>query len=196
MAILSTVIGRGVVASRPAAGSTGALYYATDVSGGQLQRDNGATWDSVEGAGSSATGTTTALLDYNPSTDIASAVTMGAAAWVDVCANQTFTVGAGTSGIEVAVSGNVRVIASSAGGGLMTRIVVDSAGTPINKLVGAFTATDGNSLAGANMIWLGSLTAGSHTIKVQAQTTIGGFMYCRIATHPEEFLSVRVFECK
>jgi len=51
MALLSNVIGRGFVAGRPAAGSAGALYYATDVSGGQLQRDNGTTWDSVEGAG-------------------------------------------------------------------------------------------------------------------------------------------------
>ena len=49
MALLSSVIGRGVVASRPAAGSAGTLYYATDVAGGQLQRDNGSSWDSVGG---------------------------------------------------------------------------------------------------------------------------------------------------
>jgi hypothetical protein len=53
MATLSSVIGRGVVASRPAAGTTGQLYYATDVSGGQLQRDNGSTWDSIEFGGAS-----------------------------------------------------------------------------------------------------------------------------------------------
>lgn len=52
MTALSSIIGRGVVASRPSAGTTGALYYATDVSGGQLQRDNGSSWDSIEFGGS------------------------------------------------------------------------------------------------------------------------------------------------
>ena len=44
MAVLSTIIGRGTKASRPAAGTAGALYLATDE--GILYRDNGSTWDS------------------------------------------------------------------------------------------------------------------------------------------------------
>lgn len=47
MATLGSVIGRGVTASRPAAGTEGRLYYDTDTS--TMYRDNGSTWDSVEG---------------------------------------------------------------------------------------------------------------------------------------------------
>lgn len=43
MAILSAVISRGTFASRPAAGSAGRLYYATD--NGYIYRDNGSSWD-------------------------------------------------------------------------------------------------------------------------------------------------------
>ena len=43
MALLSTIIARGTYASRPAAGTPGALYYATDY--GILYRDNGSSWD-------------------------------------------------------------------------------------------------------------------------------------------------------
>lgn len=46
MTALSTVISRGTLASRPAAGTAGALYYATD--NGHLYRDNGSTWDLMD----------------------------------------------------------------------------------------------------------------------------------------------------
>lgn len=45
MATLASINGRGVVASRPAAGTTGQMYFATDVGNGVLQRDNGSTYD-------------------------------------------------------------------------------------------------------------------------------------------------------
>jgi hypothetical protein len=45
MALLSAVIGYGLLAARPAAGTAGRLYYATD--GPALYRDNGSTWDSL-----------------------------------------------------------------------------------------------------------------------------------------------------
>lgn len=43
MTALGTIVGRGTLASRPAAGIAGQLYYATDT--GLWYRDNGATWD-------------------------------------------------------------------------------------------------------------------------------------------------------
>ncbi len=43
MAVLSTVIGRGTKGSRPAAGTAGSLYFATDE--GILYRDNGSAWE-------------------------------------------------------------------------------------------------------------------------------------------------------
>lgn len=49
MSTLAEVIGRGLAASRPAAGTEGRLYFSTDTD--VLERDNGTTWESVEGGG-------------------------------------------------------------------------------------------------------------------------------------------------
>lgn len=54
MSILSAVIGRGVLASRPAAGSPGRVYFVTDGTPG-LFRDNGSSWDSIGESGSAET---------------------------------------------------------------------------------------------------------------------------------------------
>jgi hypothetical protein len=43
--VLSNVIQRGTLASRPAASIPGRLYYVTDTGAQRLTRDNGATWD-------------------------------------------------------------------------------------------------------------------------------------------------------
>lgn len=59
---LASVIGYGASGSRPAAGTAGRLYYNTSTS--TLQRDNGTTWDDVEGAGSS--GITVREIDGSP----------------------------------------------------------------------------------------------------------------------------------
>lgn len=45
MTLLSTVIGRGTHASRPAAGTAGEIYYETDTF--LFFRDNGSSWDSI-----------------------------------------------------------------------------------------------------------------------------------------------------
>lgn len=47
MTTLASVIGRGLLADRPAFGTEGRLYYATD--SGILYRDSGAAWESIEG---------------------------------------------------------------------------------------------------------------------------------------------------
>ncbi len=49
MTLLSNVILRDTLANRPAAGTAGRLFY--DTTNSILYRDNGSTWDSVEGAG-------------------------------------------------------------------------------------------------------------------------------------------------
>jgi len=54
VAVLSSVIGRGTLAARPAAGAAGRLYFATDGSG-TMYRDNGSSWDSVETSASGMT---------------------------------------------------------------------------------------------------------------------------------------------
>lgn len=50
MTALATAIGRGTLAARPAAGSPGRVYFVTDGTA-TLYRDNGSSWDSIEGAG-------------------------------------------------------------------------------------------------------------------------------------------------
>jgi hypothetical protein len=57
MGVLSSVIGRGTLAARPAAARAGRLYFATDGSG-TMYRDNGSSWDSVETSGGYAPGGT------------------------------------------------------------------------------------------------------------------------------------------
>lgn len=49
MSTLASTIGRGVTASRPAAGNAGRLYYCTDSTIGWY-RDNGSSWDACEPA--------------------------------------------------------------------------------------------------------------------------------------------------
>lgn len=55
MSALSTVIARGALGSRPAAGNTGRLYFATD-NPTALYRDNGSSWDTMEGNGGAKVG--------------------------------------------------------------------------------------------------------------------------------------------
>lgn len=49
MTTLATVIARGTLAARPAAASAGRIYF--DTTNSILYRDNGASWDSIEGSG-------------------------------------------------------------------------------------------------------------------------------------------------
>lgn len=48
MTTLATVIGKGVIGSRPAAASAGRLYFSTEP---KTYRDNGSSWDDVSDAG-------------------------------------------------------------------------------------------------------------------------------------------------
>ena len=49
MSTLASVVIRDTLANRPAAGIAGRLFY--DTTNSQLQRDNGSSWDAIEGAG-------------------------------------------------------------------------------------------------------------------------------------------------
>lgn len=56
MSALSTVIGKGTIGSRPAAGNPGRVYFSTEP---KTYRDNGSSWDDVS---DTATGTSGALI--------------------------------------------------------------------------------------------------------------------------------------
>lgn len=134
-------------------------------------------------------------LGYVATTDLANALAI--TTWTDILGNQTFNVDDGRSLIDISVLGNIMGIASAAGD-FGSRIVIDSAGTPINIMLGGFSLGGAgrlNFLTGTSFVSV-QLPAGSHTIKVQVN---GGSVnaYCRAATNPNsEFLSVRVIERK
>jgi len=135
-------------------------------------------------------------LDYAESTDIANGSTLTANAWNDVGTNQTFTVDDVNSVIEISVSGNV--LANSQ---VASRIIIDSAGTPITKYIGGSGSNNpnfANILAGSTVVSITGLATGSHTVKLQANpgTNTGIVIYCQPASNVTYSLSIRVLERK
>ncbi len=84
-----------------------------------------------------------------------------------------------------------------------SQIVIDSAGTPITKQLGAgqntTTALAGgnriNPFGGSGSIYISGLSAATHTVKVQVVPTFSDHFYCRASTgNPPEFCNVQVIE--
>jgi hypothetical protein len=138
-------------------------------------------------------------LDWAASTDI-NGVALTATTWTDTFANQTFTVDDPNSVVEISVGGYAQVYGATNQGS--SRIVIDSAGTPITKMLGSMVEGSSvvgvNILAGTNIIPLTGLAAGPHTIKVQVWAGgAGSSLYCRASSFPNnEFLNIRVLERK
>lgn len=160
-----------------------------------------ADFDAAITAAGGGGGTPILRLDYNLTSDITNqAITAGT--FFDLFANQNFTVGSGSSLIEVVIRGFGFMI-DAAGDEMMLRINVDSAGTPVLKYFScgmtynASTNTRANALQGG-VVYVSGLSAATHTIK--AQVTTGGsanHFYCRAASAPptgQEFLNVQVIE--
>ena len=142
----------------------------------------------------------TVRLSAIESTDFASGTVLTNTTWVDFKANQNFTVGSSSSIIIIMLDSS-----ANAGGGtivntsIVSRVVIDSAGTPIIKNYGgATTQTAGqyvNPFSGGGMILLTGLSAGTHTIKTQIYSSGGSqSMYCRAATIAYEFFTTNVLE--
>jgi hypothetical protein len=144
-------------------------------------------------AGADGSNTVDVLVNYLASTDLLSATGIAAGTWTDVTANQAFTKAAGGTAVYIAVSG---VITLTAGDNAATRVVVDSAGTPLYRMVGGTGLVgDANPLAGANVIAVTGLAAGAHTIKLQLYTLNAGTAYLRAASSPNlEYLTISVWE--
>jgi len=138
-------------------------------------------------------------LAYLPATDLFNATAFSASSWQDITSNQTFSVDDAASVIEITVTGNIRC--GTAGSIIGTRLVVDSAGTPVNALLGgaALNTSDyQNALAGAGTIYLTGLATGSHTVKVQLYPSgAGTTVYIRAATFPNgEYIQIHAVERK
>lgn len=178
-------VGSGAdTASKLSAGATSGHVLTSNGSGAAPS------WQASGGGGGSVP---TLLLDYTQATDVGS-ITLTAATWVDIFANQNFTVASGSSLVEFLPRG---VGIDNGGGGnyITIRLVIDSAGTPINKLIGGVFRTNVNMsvFAGLGPVYVSGLSAAVHTVKVQAMSDAGNAFFCRPAT-TQEFWSLQVVE--
>lgn len=164
---------------------------------GQLHlKDSAGSVTSAGGGGGSVV--PNLIMDYTQSSDI-NGVALTQNTYVDVLANQNFTVANASSLIAVIVGGmafnNVASLQQS------VRFQIDSAGTPINRRLGGFymdsNAQGMNFFAGSVPVYLSGLSAAVHTIKLQATSsnaTPGNF-YCRpTASSPFEYLTIQIVE--
>lgn len=181
----------GAAPSAPAAGKV-RLYSKTGDH--MYQRVSGGTETALDGAGGGGT-TPTLLLDFTETTNL-SVTGMSAATWTDVKANQNFTVVSATSLIEIAIRG-FAIPNVAASNEIASRVVIDSAGTPINEALGGFfySTNVGNYFAGSGSIFISGLTAAVHTIKIQAYSvTASNQFLCRTSSTPPEFLRMQIIE--
>lgn len=157
----------------------------------------------VDQSSPAGTAGTSLLLTYNLASDISNQAITAATAY-DMIANQNFTVAGTGSIIEVNVRG-FAFLNSTATNQVMTRININSGGTPIIHYFGGGNNTNGtantrpNILAGGS-VFISGLTAATHTIKVQVVSTGNDNLYCRASTNGPttgaEFLTVQVVEHK
>lgn len=153
------------------------------------------------GTGTSAWGSVTERqLNYVAATDIANGVSIATGgSFTDIGTNQSFTVDDANSTVLIDVRGYIQVLGGS-GVNIGARIVIDSAGTPQNILIGgAYQATSQsvNALGGVGMVAITGLSAASHTVKVQLTSSgASASAYCRASSTAYEFLAITVLELK
>lgn len=139
-------------------------------------------------------------LDYIAASNLLAGAVWAANTWTDVVGNQTFRVDSATSVVEIIVKGHMLLGATgTVNTETGSRIVVDSAGTPINRQLGGdnceTTTGYANPLAGGGSVFLTGLAIGNHTVKVQAVSTVIPNAYLRaVAFADEEHLSIQVVE--
>lgn len=134
--------------------------------------------------------------------DLFSGTALTAATWTDFKANQNFTVDNASSVILINIVGSAQVGSTSTTSLISSRIIVDSAGTPITRYNGGAFAPganlNGNPFAGGGTIIITGLTAGTHTIKTQIYSTAANsIVFCRPLTIlNSEFFATYIYELK
>lgn len=139
------------------------------------------------------------LLDYLLGSDV-SGLSCTGSAWTDFTTNQNFTVASATSIVELAVRG-FAFTNSAAAVQFAVRAVIDSGGTPVYVMLGGTydnnSSYGGNVLSGIGSVYLSGLSAATHTVKLQAWTSVTEPLYCRASgSNPPEFLGIQVIEHK
>jgi hypothetical protein len=128
----------------------------------------------------------TLLLNFSAATDIINGVGTVTGSWTTLYTSAGFTVAAGTSTIEIAVSGHVFWTGS---GEILSRWLLD--GATAYYLGGG--GSDVNLLGGP--VFITGLSAGAHTLVLQARGGGTGTAYCRPSTQPNlEALRLQVLE--
>jgi hypothetical protein len=175
--------------------------------------------DTVDGIHASATPTANTIVPLNAnaefpfavigktslnaieSTDFIIGTALSAATWTDFKANQNFTVTSTNSLIIISIIGVASIGAMSSANYVSSRIVIDSAGTPINRNVGGTSINNlsggyANPFTGAGLIILTGLSVGVHTIKTQVLCSgTGSAVYCRASSIPnQEFFATQIIE--
>jgi hypothetical protein len=139
----------------------------------------------------------TLRLDYTATTDLVAGA-IAAQTWTDVVPNQSFVVGSPGSLVEIMCRGSLLVGATTAGAPDVVRLVIDSATTPIYKMLsgeGIQTTAYQNILGSGQPIKLQGLAAGTHTVKLQLYMYAAGAAYLRCATAAvQEHLAIQVTE--
>ena len=135
-------------------------------------------------------------LNYAAATDLASGTALSANTWTDLGTAQSFSVDDANSIVEVHVGGFAYVIPTTTSAELGARLVIDGAtNVPFAGSYGR--ASDGNNAFDGNTpALLTGLATGSHTVKVQVQSSQAATLYCRCASQPLEQLLIRVLERK
>jgi hypothetical protein len=121
--------------------------------------------------------------------------------WTDISANQTFRVDNAGSIVEISCMGTGLLGATGVlAAEFSSRLVIDSAGTPINKKIGGEQqeSTGGafqNPISGAQPVKISGLAVGNHTVKLQFRSTAAATAYLRASSTPEtEHLNIQVTE--
>lgn len=151
-------------------------------------------------AGAGGGGGVVLQLDYRAVADLHNGTAVSAATWTDIIGNENFDVDDAGSIVEIAIGGMV-MLKSTAGGSanVGVRFVVDSAGTPVTKVIGGSIiqtiSTYDNVFGGVQPVKLTGLSAGTHTIKPQVYCHLAADLVCRPTTVPDrESLYMQVTE--
>lgn len=141
-----------------------------------------------------ANAVTVRQLEYAAATDINNGTSMATNGWTDVGTNQSFTVADvnSTVVIELICGINIQNGNSSSEG----RVTIDSAGTPQTRDFPLSSITNG-FMSGIGRMVLTGLSAGTHTVKLQAfNISSGGTIFCRASSINYEGLWISVVEYK
>jgi hypothetical protein len=189
--------GSGVteITDLPTAETDTSLVLAPDGAGGVEFRAE---------TGGSGTAGTAILLTYDLASDVSNQAITGGT-FFDVFANQNFTVASATSIVEVAVRGFGFFNDNATNNQYLTRINIDSAGTPVLRYLSGDNDTHPtlnsrhNPLVGGSL-FISGLSAATHTIKLQITAIGNDHFYCRASSNGPttggEFLTVQVIEHK